>query len=132
MTDLHCHILPGIDDGAADLDDALGMARQAAADGIEVVCATPHIRHDHDVRIADLRERVAKLNSELSARGIEVRVAQGGELSETAAAELDPGELREISLDRGGRWVLLEPAPGTIGESLGAAVDICASAATAA
>ena len=35
------------------------MARQAEADGIEAVCATPHIRHDHDVRIEELAGRVA-------------------------------------------------------------------------
>ena len=122
MIDLHCHILPGIDDGAASLDDAVAMARQAEQDGIEVVCATPHIRHDHDVRIAELGRRVAELNRELDRRGIAVRIAQGGELSETTATELDPDELRSISLDRSGRWALLEPAPGPIGDSLGATV----------
>ena len=59
LLDLHCHILPGLDDGARDLDDALGMAGQARTDGITAVCATPHIRHDHDVRITELRDRVA-------------------------------------------------------------------------
>ena len=48
MVDLHCHILDAIDDGARDADDSVAMARQAEADGIEAVCATPHIRHDHD------------------------------------------------------------------------------------
>jgi tyrosine-protein phosphatase YwqE len=49
MIDFHCHILPGVNDGAIDLADSLGMARQAAANGIASVCATPHIRRDHDV-----------------------------------------------------------------------------------
>lgn len=124
MIDLHCHILPGIDDGAADLEDALEMARQGERDGIEVVCATPHIRHDHDVQIAELGERVADLNRALEGHGIGVRIAQGGELAETAAGDLDVAELREISLGRGGRWVLLEPAPGPIGDSLGTAVRL--------
>ena len=47
MIDLHSHVLPGIDDGAADLDEALAMCRAAAADGTEVLAATPHVRHDH-------------------------------------------------------------------------------------
>jgi len=123
VIDLHCHILPGIDDGAADLEDALDMARQGRRDGVEVICATPHIRHDHDVQIAGLAERVADLNSELGGHGIDVRVSAGGELAETAVDGLDPGELREISLNRAGRWVLLEPAPGPIGDSLGMAVE---------
>jgi protein-tyrosine phosphatase len=37
MIDLHCHILPGLDDGAATLDDAVAMARGAAADGIKKI-----------------------------------------------------------------------------------------------
>ena len=42
MIDLHCHILPGVDDGAATLDDAVAMARVAASDGILAAVATPH------------------------------------------------------------------------------------------
>jgi protein-tyrosine phosphatase len=43
LIDLHCHMLPGIDDGAGDLDTALAMARIAVADGIAVTACTPHI-----------------------------------------------------------------------------------------
>ena len=68
MIDLHCHILPGIDDGALDLADSLSMARVAAADGIRVIAATPHIRHDHDVRIPELVGRVEEVNRELHRR----------------------------------------------------------------
>ncbi len=67
--DLHCHILPAIDDGARDLADSVAMARQAAADGIEAVCATPHIRHDHDVRIEEVADRVGALNAVLREEG---------------------------------------------------------------
>ena len=41
LIDLHCHILPGIDDGPVG-DESLAMARLAAADGIATVVATPH------------------------------------------------------------------------------------------
>ena len=63
MIDLHCHILPGLDDGAADLRDSLGMGRQAETNGVTQVCATPHIRHDHDVVIGELADRVARSTS---------------------------------------------------------------------
>ena len=43
MIDLHCHILPGIDDGAPSLEVALAMARAAVNDGITIVACTPHI-----------------------------------------------------------------------------------------
>lgn len=123
MIDLHCHILPGIDDGALDLADSVAMARQGAADGIELICATPHIRHDHDVRIAELEWRLEELNSDLRRAGVPVRVAPGGEVAETILDHVDDDELRRISLGGGGRWILLEPAPGPLSDSLLGAVE---------
>jgi protein-tyrosine phosphatase len=43
MIDIHCHILPGLDDGARTMDEALSMARIAAADGIDTLVASSHI-----------------------------------------------------------------------------------------
>jgi len=117
VIDLHCHILPALDDGALDLADSVAMAREAERDGIEVVCATPHIRGDHDVRIEELPARIAQLQAELDRLGIAVRVAPGGELAQPAADALSDRHLREISLDGGG-WVLLEPAPGALADEL--------------
>jgi protein-tyrosine phosphatase len=122
MIDLHCHILPGVDDGALDIHDSAGMARQAAGDGIEAICATPHIRHDHDVRIEEVANRVESLNRHLRGEEIPVEVLCGGEVAETAVEGLSPEELERVSLGDG-RWVLLEPAPGPLGESLAARVE---------
>jgi protein-tyrosine phosphatase len=127
LIDLHCHILPAIDDGAADLADSVAMARQAAADGIEVICATPHIRHDHDVRIGELADRVGALNEELHRQAVPVRIATGGEVAETALSGLDATELELVALDSG-NWVLLEPAPGPLSSSLETAVESLAAA----
>lgn len=121
MIDLHCHILPGIDDGARDLDDALAMARQAEGDGITVVCATPHVRDDHDVRIHELDERIAVLQAALDAHAIAVRIARGGEVAAPIVDELDDAELATLAI--GGRWILLEPAAGPLDEALLGAID---------
>ena len=123
MIDLHCHILPGIDDGARDIDDSVAMAEQAAADGIRTICATPHIRADHQVRIHELADRVAQLNAELSLRRCAVEVLTGGEVAETALAGLEDAELEQVSLGGHGRWILLEPAPGALSDTLSLAVD---------
>ncbi len=123
MIDLHCHILPDLDDGARGLGDAIAMARQAQEDGIEAVCATPHIRHDHDVRIVEIAERVASLQAVLDDAGVPVRVLPGGELAQSAAASLSARELRLVSLGGAGGWVLLEPAPGPLDERLEGTVD---------
>jgi protein-tyrosine phosphatase len=117
LIDLHCHILPGVDDGSLDLADSLGMGRQAANDGIEAICATPHIRHDHDVRIEEIADRVGALNERLGAEGIPVAVLQGGEVAETAVEGLSEEELGRVALGEGG-WILLEPAPGPLSDSL--------------
>ena len=47
MIDLHTHILPGLDDGARTLDDALEMARRCVREGVTAVAATPHVRDDY-------------------------------------------------------------------------------------
>lgn len=50
FTDIHTHILPGVDDGAADLAAALAMLRGAYADGIRAVILTPHYRGQYRAR----------------------------------------------------------------------------------
>jgi protein-tyrosine phosphatase len=117
VIDLHCHILDAIDDGARDADDSVAMARQAEADGIEAVCATPHIRHDHDVRIEELAGRVRGLNERLEREMVAVRILQGGEVAETAVEGLSAEELARVALGDG-HWILLEPAPGPLDEGL--------------
>ncbi len=93
------------------------MAGVAATDGIDVIAATPHIRHDHDVRIPELAGRVEEVNRELRDAGIPVEVVTGGEVAETALDGLTTEELHTVSLGSGG-WILLEPRPGPLGDSL--------------
>ena len=123
MIDLHCHILPALDDGALDMEDSLAMARVAERDGIAIICATPHVHPDHDVRLEDLRHRVDAVNAELSEHEISTRITTGAEVAQTSAASLGEAELRLASLGGGGRWLLLEPAPGPIGAELVRAVE---------
>lgn len=123
MIDLHCHILPNLDDGALSMEDSVAMAKQANDDGIEAVCATPHIRHDHDVHIPEIASRVAALQSRLRQEGVDVRILPGGEVAQTCAHTLTDEELRCVSLGGGGGWVLLEPAPGPLGDDLAHVVN---------
>jgi protein-tyrosine phosphatase len=123
VIDLHCHILPSLDDGAIDLEDSVAMARQAEADGIEIVCATPHIRPDHAVRIDELEDRVRAVNEELEAKRVDVRVALGGEVAEPGALGAADEDLRRVSLGGNGVWLLIEPRPGPLGPEILATVD---------
>lgn len=120
MIDLHCHLLPGLDDGPRDLADALAMGRQAAAAGVTHICATPHIRHDHDVNIYELPDHIALVADALLSDGCPVQVLAGGEVAETIVEHLTDDELRAVSLGAAGHWILLEPAPGPLTDSLDA------------
>jgi len=66
MIDLHCHLLPGVDDGAQSLQESVAMCRLAAAEGCEAMVATPHQRRGEWWN-AD-RERLAALAGEIQAR----------------------------------------------------------------
>jgi protein-tyrosine phosphatase len=118
LIDVHCHLLPALDDGARDLQDALAMAADAAADGVEAICATPHIRADHAVEIGSLGSR----REALRAAGCAVEVLAGGEVAQERLEALSGDELAELAL-AGGRWILLEPAAGPIGDAFVAAVE---------
>lgn len=100
--DIHSHILPGIDDGAASDEEMLAMAEVAAAGGSSIVVATPHVDHEggrFDYRI--IAPEVARCNALISERGIpvelipgvEVRINAGmsGLLAETSAEVLTLG-----------------------------------------
>lgn len=77
--DLHTHMLPGLDDGAQTMEDALGMAKVAWHDGITTVVATPHMSAASPHSKADLITRVDALNRELSEHGIGIAVLPGAE-----------------------------------------------------
>jgi len=83
MIDLHSHILPGIDDGAATLEEALAMARIAVDDGIRVIAATPHSpESDAGQRysVELVQQRAAELREALSGAAIPLEVVVGTEI----------------------------------------------------
>jgi len=86
MIDLHCHILPGVDDGPADFATALRMASLAAEDGIRQIVATPHVRESRPDPFG-LKTRAAQLNEVLIRKGIPVRILLGGDVSVSVALQ---------------------------------------------
>lgn len=82
MTDIHCHLLPGVDDGARDWETCLEMARVAVADGIETIVATPHWPGDEEgsSRSERVLELTGQVQERLEAEGIPLRVLPGHEL----------------------------------------------------
>ena len=109
MIDLHCHILPGIDDGASDLSVSLSMARASVADGVSVLACTPHILpgvyHNSGPQI---REATEQLQHALDHEGIALRLTTGADnhIVSGFLAGLRSGRLLSLA---DSRYVLVEP-----------------------
>ena len=78
--DLHLHLLPGIDDGARDVDEALAYARRMATEGVREAAVTPHICNDRRIEPGEVAGLTAQLQGAIDAEGLGVRLHPGGEL----------------------------------------------------
>jgi protein-tyrosine phosphatase len=106
VIDLHCHLLPGVDDGPSTMEESLEYARLAASHGTTTIVATPHVEL---VTVSELPDRVREVQELLHREGIDLHVEVGGELKHGSVAALDQDELETIAHGPpGARWVLLE------------------------
>jgi protein-tyrosine phosphatase len=80
MLDLHCHILPGVDDGPKTLEESLAVAEFCARDGITHVVATPHCHRHIRLLRNDILPHVARFNEALAAAEIPLTVLPGSEI----------------------------------------------------
>ena len=109
MIDLHCHILPGIDDGAKDLATSLEMAKIAFESGTRYLACTPHIMAGiYPNYGSDIRQRVALLQENLDKAGIGLGLIQGADIHVTLdlIEGLRAGTYPTLN---GSRYFLLEP-----------------------
>jgi protein-tyrosine phosphatase len=122
--DLHCHLLPAIDDGAATIDDALAHARRLDAEGVRDVACTPHVKSGLFPRVVlgELADRRAELQAAIESDGLRVRVHRGGELAHEDALRLSPAELALIAQGpQEAPWLLLECPFGGLDQDFTAA-----------
>ena len=117
--DLHFHILPGVDDGPADLSESLELAWAAVADGTRTVVATPHVRLDLGITDAwEIHDRVRELRCELARARIDLDVHCGGELGDHMVRRLDQKELDLLAQGPpGARWLLVETPFEGVGDA---------------
>src|SRR5262245_41876112 len=110
MLDLHCHILPGVDDGPASLDEALALARFAVRDGITHIAATPHCHRHLRLLRADILPHVTRFNVALAEASLPLTVLPGSEIqvTDTAAYRRDFDAGLYCHLGDGRAFTLLE------------------------
>lgn len=109
LVDIHCHLLPGIDDGAADLDASLAMARMSVEQGVETIVVTPHQLGAFDGNHGDdIRRRTVELQQELDSRAIPLKVLPGGDvrIEDHMIAGIESGDVLTLGDHR--KHVLLE------------------------
>jgi protein-tyrosine phosphatase len=108
MIDLHSHVLPGLDDGPASLEEAVALAKAAARAGTTVMVATPHVSAAWPGNSAPtILAAVHAFGDALKARGVDLQILPGAEISITVATELSDAELGALGLGSG-PWLLIE------------------------
>lgn len=108
MIDIHCHILPFMDDGAEDYDTALDMAEAAIRDGITTVIATPHHANGQYMNPAfNIKQAVELINEKLRQHGNPLLVLPGQEIRVYGDLldDLERGQLLSLA---DSKYILLE------------------------
>lgn len=109
MIDLHCHLLPGVDDGSKSMDISLKLANDAVRDGIDYALLTPH--HMNGVYLNHKKEVIQQAQEfqvELDRHKIPLKVFPGQEvrINGDLLTALDQDDI--LFADEGGRYLMLE------------------------
>lgn len=108
MIDIHCHLLPAVDDGAGTVEQSVEMAKRAASEGVTAIVVTPHAFHPQfETQDLNVQSAASQLQTLLHRDGIDIDLYAGQEIrvfGELVEA-LEDG--RALSL-AGSRYVLVE------------------------
>jgi len=115
MIDLHCHILPGLDDGAHDLEESLDMAAMALKDGVDTIVATPHTLDGLYLNTLDeVSQSVENFRSALTRKRLDIRICPGADVHLCPGMADRIAEGRAVTINNGGKYLLLELPPQNI------------------
>ncbi|MFR9069953.1 MAG: CpsB/CapC family capsule biosynthesis tyrosine phosphatase, partial [Paraclostridium sp.] len=121
MIDIHCHILPNVDDGSKSLDESIEMAKIAESEGIKKIVNTSHYHPDFKFKKGkELIEILNDFNDTLKTQGIDVEVVLGNELYYTYDLIENFDQLDFYSLNNS-KYILIEFSPNNFPNNL---VDI--------
>ncbi|WYP26056.1 CpsB/CapC family capsule biosynthesis tyrosine phosphatase [Alkalihalobacillus sp. FSL W8-0930] len=109
MIDIHCHILPGLDDGSVSLDNSIEMSLKAVEEGITTIIATPHYANPYfDTTLEQMISGVKTLNEALDSKNIPLTIKPGQEIRIFGDLIDDLNLGRSIPLTGEGRYILVE------------------------
>jgi protein-tyrosine phosphatase len=108
VIDLHCHLLPGIDDGPETVTESIALARAVAQTDVRTLVATPHVSRRYHNDPDTIARLVDELSTRLVAEQVALEVRPGAEIAVTHLADIDPAQLPRLGLG-GGPWLLVEP-----------------------
>lgn len=109
MIDIHSHILPGIDDGARSMDEALRMSEMALADGINTIVATPHhMLGVYENTKEEISAELQRFREALNSAGVDIEVLPGSDVSLEDGLPGAIGAGTVMTLNDGGKFLLLE------------------------
>lgn len=111
MIDLHCHLLPGLDDGPQTMDEAIQMCQMAFDDGIRTIVATPHVmdgvfQNNRSMILKRVEELYSNLRRQHSELQLNVLPGADVHLNETILQQIHQGEA--VTVGDLGKYVLVE------------------------
>jgi protein-tyrosine phosphatase len=110
FTDIHCHCLPGLDDGPETMYQAVKLCQELSEEGIGTVVATPHQlgRFEYSNDAKKIKETIRILNNEIRNNSISLKIVPGGEIRvDERICQLLKDD-RILTLADGGKYILLE------------------------
>lgn len=123
-TEVHFHLLAGVDDGPQTDAETIELARASHAEGTARIVVTPHVRSDYLTDVSELPDRVREVEASLRLEGVGVSLYCGGELGVDMVGRLCQSELTTIAVGPSGRkWLLVETPFDGIDASFHAATE---------
>lgn len=114
MIDIHCHILPKVDDGSKDLEESLAMARIAQREGIKTIVNTSHFHPDFEYTMGtELIDELESFKEQLQKNNIDIDVVLGNELyySDNLLEFIEQGDFHTIN---DSKYLLIEFSPSKL------------------
>ena len=109
--DMHCHIIPGVDDGASTIEEAAEMLKVACKEGIRYIVATPHFHPKRgEAELSEIRQQLALLRQEAEKLEEKIKIFVGHEIYFTHDV-VDILKERRILTMNGNEFVLVEFSP---------------------